>query len=344
MGRIPVAILGATGTVGQKLIMLLQQHPQFEIRELVASPRSAGKTYREAVSWKQEGIIPPLVAEMTVLSLEGNLSSRALFSGLDSSVAGEAESRFATAGHLVISNSRNHRMDAYVPLVIPEINAAHFALLEHQPYRGGIVTNPNCATMFLAMVLAPLQQTFGVEAVQVSSMQAISGAGYPGISAMDILGNVIPYIAGEEEKLETEPQKILGSLQNDQITYADFTVSAHCNRVAVVDGHTENISLKLSTEARPDDVAEVLQNFRGAMEQKLYSAPLHPIVLCDKEDRPQPARDIWLNGGMSTVVGRIRPCPIMGIKMTILGHNTVRGAAGAAILNAEALLALGYID
>ena len=344
MGRIPVAILGATGTVGQKFITLLAGHPQLEICELVASPRSAGKVYREAVSWKQDSSIPSAVADMTVLPLESELKSRILFSGLDSSVAGEAETRFASVGHVVISNSRNHRMDANVPLVIPEVNADHLALIQKQPYRGSIVTNSNCSTMFLAMVLAPLHQTFGLEAVQVSTMQAISGAGYPGVASMDILGNVIPYIGGEEEKLETEPLKILGQLGDGRIEPAEFSLSAQCNRVAVFDGHTENISIKFKTHPTVEEVRRALRDFKGQMTVELHSAPQQPIVLNDKEDRPQPARDVWVNGGMSAVVGRIRPCPVLDMKMTVLGHNTVRGAAGAAILNAEAMLALGYLD
>ncbi len=345
MNSIPVAILGATGTVGQKFISLLQGHPQFTISELVASPRSAGKPYREAAAWKQDIPIPAYVADMTVKSLDESLESAILFSGLDSSVAGEAETRFAEAGHMVISNSKNHRMDADVPLIIPEINPEHFELIRHQSHKGAIVTNSNCSTMFLAMTLAPIHKAFGVEAVQVSTMQAISGAGYPGVPSMDILGNVVPHIGGEEDKLETEPQKILGALSGNRIEHANFTVSAQCNRVPVFDGHTENLSIKLAKPASVDEIKKVLREFRGMPQERgLHSAPKQPIIVTEAEDRPQPARDIWLEGGMSTVVGRIRPCPVMDIKMTILGHNTVRGAAGAAILNAEALVALGYLN
>ncbi len=345
MSKIPVAILGATGTVGQKFVTLLKNHPQFEMRELVASPRSAGKIYKEAVRWKQDEDIPAAAADMTVLPLNSELQSRILFSGLDSSVAGEAESRFAAAGHIVISNSKNHRMDPLVPLVIPEINADHFALTEKQPGSGSIVTNSNCSTMFLTMVLAPLHEAFGLESVQVSTMQAISGAGYPGTSGMDILGNVIPHIPGEENKLETEPLKILGALTEGGIRPAAFTLSAQCNRVPVFDGHSENISIQFQRSPRPSpaDVKEVLGNFTGGMKQRLYSSPESFIVLRDNDDRPQPLLDLHVNKGMSAVVGRIRPCPVMDMKMTILGHNTIRGAAGAAILNAEAMLALGYI-
>lgn len=345
MSKISVAILGATGTVGQKFIVLLQGHPQFEITELVASPRSAGKAYAEAASWKQDIPIPETIAGMTVKSLDENLTSAILFSGLDSSVAGEAETRFAQAGHMVISNSKNHRMDPDVPLVIPEINPDHFELIKRQPYKGGIVTNSNCSTMFLAMVLAPIHQAFGVEMVQVSTMQAISGAGYPGVASLDILGNVVPYIGGEEDKLETEPQKIIGALGESGIDPAPFVISAQCNRVPVFDGHTESLSIKLKKKASPEEITRVLREFRGMpQEHKLHSAPQHPIIVSDQPDRPQPARDIWLEGGMSTVVGRVRPCPVFDVKMTIMGHNTVRGAAGAAILNAEAMVALGYLN
>ncbi|MGI9256136.1 MAG: aspartate-semialdehyde dehydrogenase [Salinispira sp.] len=349
MSKIPVAVLGATGTVGQKFVTLLKNHPQFEMRELVASPRSAGKSYKEAVRWKQDEDIPAAAANMTVLPLDSELQSRILFSGLDSSVAGEAESRFAAAGHIVISNSKNHRMDPLVPLVIPEINADHFALMSRQPGKGAIITNSNCSTMFLTMALAPLHEAFGLESVQVSTMQAISGAGYPGTSGMDILGNVIPYIPGEEDKLETEPLKILGALTETGIRPASFTLSAQCNRVPVSDGHSENVSIQFrrqnqrSPHPSPADVKEVLRNFTGGMKQRLYSSPESFIVLRDNDDRPQPLLDLHVNKGMSVVVGRIRPCPVMDMKMTILGHNTIRGAAGAAILNAEAMLALGYV-
>lgn len=344
MNSIKIAILGATGTVGQKFITLLQGHPYFEIHELVASPRSAGKAYAEAASWKQDIPIPAQLASRVVKSLDEKLESQILFSGLDSSIAGEAETRFAQEGHIVISNSKNHRMDANVPLVIPEVNPEHFQILSQQKTRGKIVTNSNCSTMFLAMALAPLQKAFGIEAVQVSTMQAISGAGYPGVASLDILGNVVPYISDEEEKMEIECQKILGTYKDGKILPADFLVSAQCNRVAVIDGHTETLSVKLKTKASPEEVKKVLRDFRGMpQEKKLPSAPEIPILVMDAPDRPQPARDIWLQKGMATMVGRVRSCPVFDIKMVILGHNTVRGAAGAAILNAEALVELGYL-
>ncbi|MDZ7792899.1 MAG: aspartate-semialdehyde dehydrogenase [Spirochaetia bacterium] len=344
MERIPVAILGATGTVGQKFITLLHEHPYFTIRELVASPRNEGKTYREACAWKQNTAIPSEIASMKLKTTATPLTSTILFSGLDSSVAGEVESSYADQGHIIISNSKNHRMDPTVPLVIPEINPDHFALLADQRWKGAVITNSNCSTMFLAMALAPIEETFGITAVQVSTMQAISGSGYPGVPSYDIIGNVIPYISGEEEKMEEETQKILGTLVDNRIQDAEFAVSAQCNRVPVVDGHTETISIGLREKATPEEVSRVMAAFRG-MPQKLQlpSAPPQPLLLMEEADRPQPARDVWLENGMATLVGRIRTCPVLDIRMVVLGHNTVRGAAGAAVLNAEALYKLGLL-
>ncbi|MFP4429670.1 MAG: aspartate-semialdehyde dehydrogenase [Spirochaetaceae bacterium] len=340
--KIPVAILGATGTVGQKFVLLLSDHPLFEITEVVASSRSAGKTYAEATAWKQDAAIPAAVASMPVKGTEETLAGGILFSGLDSSVAGPAEEQYAEAGHLVISNAKNHRMDPDVPLTIPEINPDHFALVDKQRYAGGIITNSNCSTMFLAMALAPLMP-FGIEAVQVTTMQAISGAGYPGVPSMDILGNVVPYIGGEEEKLEEEAAKILGTLSGDRIEPAPFLVSAQCNRVPVFDGHTETVSIKFKKRVTPDEVRRAMETFSGMPQEKgLPSAPPRPIIVMDAPDRPQPARDVWISKGMATIVGRIRKCPVFDVKFVVLGHNTVRGAAGAAVLNAEAYVALGY--
>ncbi len=345
MGKIPVAVLGATGMVGQKLVHLLRDHPSFELREVVASERSAARPYREAVNWKQEDFIPPGARDLIVKSTEERLESRILFSGLDASVAGAVEEAYARAGHVVVSNSRNHRMDPDVPLVIPEINHDHLALAASQPYKGAIITNSNCSTMFLAMALGPIHRELGIEAVHVTTMQAVTGAGYPGVSSVDILGNVVPYIGGEEEKMESEPLKILGRLDGGRVVPADFTISAQCNRVAVFDGHTEAVSLKLRTRARAEHVASLLAGFRGwPQEVGLPSAPERPIIVFDENDRPQPARDVWKERGMATCVGRIRPCPVFDIKMVVMGHNTIRGAAGAAILNAEAYLAKGYLD
>ncbi|AFG36696.1 aspartate-semialdehyde dehydrogenase [Spirochaeta africana] len=345
MKKISVAVLGATGTVGQKFITLLDGHPLFDVAELVASPRSAGKAYRDAANWKQPQPIPATIADKTVKSLDQKLESPVLFSGLDASVAGEAETRFAEAGHMVISNSRNHRMDPNVPIIIPEVNPDHFKILDTQPTTGKIVTNSNCSTMFLAMALAPLHRKYGLTKVQVTTLQAVSGGGYPGVPSLDILGNVVPYISGEEEKIEIEAVKILGSCDGKSLTPADFTVSAQCTRVPVIDGHTETVAFGLAANPSIEEVAETLRSFTGIPQEKqLPSAPRQPIIVTDEPDRPQPARDILLENGMATIVGRLRTCPIMGYKMVIMGHNTVRGAAGAAILNAETLHALGYIQ
>ena len=344
MEKIPVAILGATGTVGQKFIVLLEDHPFFEITELVASSRSAGKLYSEACRWKQDILVPEHIGRLMVKNTDQKLQSPLLFSGLDSSIAGTVEEAYADQGHFVISNSNNHRMDEDVPLIIPEINHDHFEIIKTQKYKGAIVTNSNCSTMFLTMALAPIYTEFGIEAVQVTTLQAISGAGYPGVPSMDILGNVIPLIGGEEEKMEIEPLKILGKLDNNRIIPADFPISAQCNRVPVFDGHTETLSIKLKRKAEVEEVKQVLREFRGLPQKMgLPFAPAQPLLLFEERDRPQPARDIWLNRGMSTCIGRIRSCPVFDIKMVIMGHNTVRGAAGAAILNAETLLKKGYL-
>lgn len=344
MKMIDVAVLGATGTVGQKFIRLLENHPLFSVSELVASERSAGKSYAEAVAWKQETPIPTEVAGMVVKTLSAGLTSPLLFSGLDSSIAGDAETEYAAAGHTVVSNSANHRMDSAVPLIIPEINPDHFELVKHQPCAGAIITNSNCSTMFLAMVLAPLDRRFGVDAVQVTTMQAISGAGYPGVASMDILGNVIPYIRNEEEKMEEEVAKILGRLDGDHVDVHPMTLSAQCNRVPVFDGHMEAVSIKFAETPTAEEIRSALVTFEGLpQERALPTAPQRPIVVLDQPDRPQPARDVWVEKGMSAVVGRIRPCNVLDFKMIVLGHNTVRGAAGAAILNAETYHALGYL-
>jgi aspartate-semialdehyde dehydrogenase len=345
MDKIPVAILGATGQVGQKFIFLLADHPYFRIAELVASQRSAGKKYAEIANWKQTTAIPPSVAGMTVKNTEESLASPILFSGLDSSVAGPVEEAYARQGHHVISNSKNHRMDPDVPIVIPEVNPAHLDLIRSQKFGGGsIVTNSNCSTMFLVIALAPLHRAFGVEAVQVTTMQAVSGAGYPGVPSLDILGNVVPYIGEEEEKMERETAKMLGIFTGSAIEPARFVVSAQCNRVAVHDGHTETVSVRLTSKATPAQVMTVLREFRGPpQEMKLPLAPENPIIVFEDNDRPQPARDVWLSRGMATMVGRVRPCPVLDIKMVILGHNTIRGAAGAAVLNGEYMLKKGYV-
>ncbi len=342
-----VAILGATGTVGQRFIQLLENHPWFEVVEVMASDQSAGKRYEEAVGspWKLPTAIPEKVRGLRVKGPRDKVTSRLLFSALDASVAGELEEHYARAGHLVSSNARNHRMDPLVPLVIPEINRDHLSLLEKQPYAngGGIVTNPNCSTIVLALTLAPLHQRFGVESVIVTTFQATSGAGYPGVPSLDILGNVVPFVPGEEGKMESETQKILGTMNGRGIEPATFPVSAQCHRVPVVDGHLEAVSLKLRRAASRKQVAEALTGFRPLAKLDLPSAPADPISVRTEDDRPQPRLDVDREGGMGVTVGRLRPCPVLQWKFEALGHNTIRGAAGAAILNAEILRRDGRI-
>lgn len=338
--RIGVAVLGATGTVGQRFIQLLENHPWFEVAEVMASDQSAGKRYEEAIGsrWKLPTEIPAAVRALRVKGPRERLASRLLFSALDAAVAGELEEHYARAGHLVSSNARNHRMDPLVPLVIPEINRDHLELLERQPYgEGGIVTNPNCSTIVLAMALAPLHQRFGVDAVIVTTFQATSGAGYPGVPSLDILGNVVPYVAGEEPKMESETQKILGRLNGRGVEPAEFRVSAQCHRVPVIDGHLEAVSLRLRREASRKQLVETLATFHPLSKLGLPSAPVEPIVVRTEDDRPQPRLDVDRERGMGVTVGRLRPCPVLQWKFEVLGHNTIRGAAGAAILNAEIL-------
>ena len=348
--RIPVGVLGATGAVGQKFVTLLEDHPWFELTELAASDRSAGKSYREATIWRQYRPIPEALADKKVKPCEPALECRVVFSGLDSSVAGEVEESFARAGYVVLSNSRNHRMDEDVPLLVPEVNPDHLGLITVQRKRrgwpGAIITNPNCSTIGLVMALAPLHRAFGVKRLIVTTMQALSGAGYPGHSAIDMLGNVIPYIGGgEEEKVETEPLKIMGSFEGDRIRFAGFAISAHTNRVFVEDGHLECVSVELEKKAAPPEVADELARFSSLpQELKLPSAPERPVMVTGERDRPQPRFDRDAGFGMSAVVGRIRECPVFDIRFVVLSHNTIRGAAGAAILNAELMKAQGLLE
>jgi aspartate-semialdehyde dehydrogenase len=347
--KIKVAILGATGMVGQRFVQLLQDHPWFEISALAASERSIGKPYAEAVRWKLDTPIPPRVRDLPVLEPKPDLDAQIVFSGLDASVAGPIEEHFAQAGYAVISNSKNHRMDEDVPLVVPEINAEHLALIERQQARRGyrkgfIVTNPNCSATTLCLALAPLEQAFGIVSVVVTTLQAVSGAGYPGVPSLDIMGNVIPYIGEEEEKIERETRKIFGRLRDHAIELHPMKVSATATRVPVLDGHTESVSVQLRTPATLEEITDALRNYRSLPQQlRLPSAPEHPIVLQEEPDRPQPRLDVYREKGMATIVGRVRPCSILDWKFVILGHNTLRGAAGAAILNAELLKAQGFL-
>ncbi len=349
MKKIEVGILGATGMVGQRFVSLLEHHPWFEVAWLAASERSAGKTYTEACNWRVRDPMPKAARDLPVHECTPGKAPQLVFSSLDSKVAGEVEKDFARTGHVVVSNSSNHRMDADVPLLIPEVNPDHLILVRTQRkergWKGMIITNPNCTTIGLVMSLAPLEKTFGLEKVLMTSMQAVSGAGYPGVPTLDILGNVIPYIGGEEEKVEREARKLLGKLTDGQVKPGDFVVSAHCNRVPVEDGHTESISVALRAKASVEDLIAAWRNYRSRpQELQLPSAPKHPIIVREERDRPQPKFDIQSENGMAAVVGRVRPCPVLQFKYTALSHNTIRGAAGAALLNAELMKAEGYLD
>jgi aspartate-semialdehyde dehydrogenase len=344
MNKIPVGVLGATGAVGQRFVSLLESHPWFEIAEVSASERSAGKPYGEACEWRLPGSPPKKVAALTVKGIEDSLTSPLLFSGLDNRVAGEAEARFASWGHAVVTNARSHRMAVDVPLLIPEVNPDHLTLLETQRRRTGggyVVTNPNCSVVGLAMALAPLHRAFGVESVAVVTLQALSGAGYPGVASLDVADNVVPFIGGgEEEKIETEPRKILGTPSGGGIEFAAFPISASVHRVAVSDGHTLAAFVRLRGGPSPKEASEALERFQGEpQERRLPSAPEHPIHLLHEEDRPQPRLDRDREHGMAVSVGRVRSDSLFGLKLEILVHNTIRGAAGAAILNAELLQA-----
>ncbi|MCK4797008.1 MAG: aspartate-semialdehyde dehydrogenase [Spirochaetes bacterium] len=344
MEKIKVCILGATGTVGQKFIILLQNHPFFEISDIVASERNKGKIYKDAVKWKQDKDIPGNIKNMILKTYDESMSAKIFFSGLDSSVAGEIETYLAEKGNVIISNSKNHRMEDNVPILLPEINEEHIEVIKNQKTKGYIITNSNCSTMFLALVLGPLHRKYGIKKLIISTMQAISGAGYPGVASLDILGNVIPYIDGEEEKVESELKKMLGVYNNSKIIPSDFIISAHCNRVGVVDGHTETVSILFDKKPSVDDIKETLSKFKGSpQEMELPFAPENPIVVMDESDRPQPRLDVLKQKGMAAFVGRIRKCNVFDIKMVILGHNTIRGAAGASILNAEYLYKKGML-
>jgi aspartate-semialdehyde dehydrogenase len=350
MAKIPVGILGATGMVGQRFIQLLERHPWFEVTWLAASERSFGKSYAEAAKWKMKTPIPARVARMTLSAAEPvSGAPKVIFAALDADIAREMEPAFAEAGCAVISNSSAFRMHPQVPLVIPEINADHLKLIDHQSWRrssgGFMVTNSNCSVMGLAIALAPLQKAFGIESVFVVTMQAVSGAGYPGVASMDILGNVVPFIKNEEEKMQEEAGKLLGKLKGREVVPAAFAISAHCNRVAVEDGHTESISIKLKKRATPEKIIAAWREYRGMVaDLKLPFSPAEPIFYDERPDRPQPRLDIERGHGMTVSCGRLRPCSLLDWKFTMLSHNTIRGAAGAALLNAELLKSKGYLD
>ncbi len=347
-GKVEVGILGATGTVGQRFVRLLEDHPWFALRWVAASDRSAGKRYAEATTWQLEGPPPAAAADLRLDDCIPGRGPRLVFSSMSSDVAGEIEHAFAAAGHVVVSNSSSYRMTPDVPLLVPEINPAHLGLLPAQRrergWQGALVTNPNCAAVVLVMALAPLVR-FGLRRVVATTFQAISGAGYPGVPSMDVLGNVIPFIRGEEEKLEPETQKILGTLDGGRIEPLPVTVSAHCNRVPSLDGHLVAASVELTERPALEEVRAALGSFRGLpQERQLPSAPERPVHVFDAPDRPQPRRDAGLENGMGTAVGRLRECPVLGYKFVALSHNVLRGAAGAAVLNAELMHSEGWLD
>jgi aspartate-semialdehyde dehydrogenase len=345
--RIEVGILGATGMVGQHFIKFLQGHPWFDLKWLGASDRSAGKKYKDAMTWHL-GVVPETVADLTVDECKPGNAPRLLFSAMDAGVATEIERAFAQAGHVVVSNSRNHRMEQDVPLLVPEINPDHLKLVPGQQrvrgWKGQIVTNPNCSTIVLTMGLAPLKQ-FGITRLVVTTLQAISGAGYPGVASMDIVGNVIPFIGSEEEKMQQETQKIMGEFRGDHIEPLPAKVSAHCNRVAVVDGHTVTVSVEFSSKPSEADLRHAFDSFSAVpQERKLPSAPPRPVIYMEEANRPQPRKDAERERGMAAFVGRLRPCPALDYKFVAMGHNTIRGAAGAAVLNAELMHSEGMLD
>jgi len=348
MSRIPVGILGATGTVGQRFIQLLADHPWFEVTALAASDRSAGQRYAEACHWLLSAPMPDAVRDLVVASLEPELDCQLVFSALPSRVAGPVEERFAEAGYAVCSNAAPHRMDADVPLLIPEVNPDHTQLIDVQrrqrKWKGLIVASAHCTTTQLVLALKPLQDAFGLSKLSVVTLQAISGAGYPGVSSADILGNVVPFIQGEEEKVEHESRKLLGRLQEGRIAQAPFVVSAQCNRVPVYDGHTECVSVQFERTPQLNELLEAFEEFRAPPGiADLPSSPTRPIVLFKEADRPQPLRDRDLGKGMSVSVGRVRPCPLFDARFVVLGHNTLRGAAGGSIHNAELLVAQTWV-
>jgi aspartate-semialdehyde dehydrogenase len=342
--KIPVAVLGATGTVGQRLISMLDGHPWFELTAIAASDNSVGRRYADIVRWHLPAPIPTRVRDMTVQPSRPPLDARLVFSALPTDVARQTEDDFADAGYIVSTNSSPHRMDADVPLLIPECNADHLRLVETQRKRRGgsgyIIANPNCSTIHLALALKPIHDAFEITRLMVTTMQAVSGAGYPGVSSMDMVDNVVPYIGGEEGKMESEPHKILGTLTNGHVTPAPFKLSAQCNRVTTIDGHLEAVSIEFARKPSLDALREAFASFRGEPQVlQLPTAPERPIVVRDEQDRPQPRLDRDDQKGMASVVGRIRPCSVLDYKFLVLGHNTIRGAAGGTLLNAELLVA-----
>jgi len=348
MSKIPVGILGATGAVGQRFVQLLENHPWFEITALAASDRSVGLAYADACRWLLPTPMPERTGKLIVQPIEPGMDCQLIFSALPSSVAGEVEANFAQAGYAVSSNASAHRMDADVPLLIPEVNPEHTGLLAIQKkqrgWQGLMVTNPNCSSTELALAFKPLHENFGLRNVFVATMQAVSGAGYPGVASLDIVDNLIPYIHDEEDKVEREPGKLLGKLVDGRVIAADFVVSAQCNRVAVREGHTACVAIQFHEKPAVDAVIAALTSFRGTEEvAALPSTPRLPLVVHRQPDRPQPILDRDAGNGMVVNIGRVRPDPLFDIKFVVLGHNTVRGAAGCAIHNAELLKVQGWL-
>jgi aspartate-semialdehyde dehydrogenase len=347
--KIPVAVLGATGAVGQRFVQLLAQHPWFELSALAASERSSGRPFAEVANWVIPGDPPPWVGEMVVRPLEPDLPARLVFSALPSSVAVKIEPAFARAGYAVCSNASAFRQASDVPLLIPEVNADHVDMIQRQRevegWLGLLVTSPNCTCTGMAMPLKPLHDAFGLRRVFAVSMQAISGAGYPGVASLDILGNVVPYIGGEEEKIEQEARLLLGSMRDGRRVEADLTASVQANRVPVLDGHTLCLSLGFDRAPSVERAIEALRDFRGPeVVRTLPSAPEYPILVRSEPDRPQPRRDRDAGGGMAISVGRVRPCPLQDLRLVSVSHNTLRGAASGSVLNAELLVATGYVE
>lgn len=346
--KMEVGVLGATGMVGQHFVKFLNGHPWFDLKWVGASDRSSGKAYRDATSWRLEGAMPTGVANLKVEDCKPGNAPKLVFSAMDASVATDIERAFAEAGHIVVSNSRNHRMEPDVPLLVPEVNPDHLKSIplqqKNRGWKGQIATNPNCSTIVLTLALGAIKQ-FGINRIVVTTMQAISGAGYPGVASMDINANVIPFIGNEEEKMETETQKILGDFVDGAFRPHPMKVSAHCNRVPVVDGHTETVSVEFSNKVTAADLIAAFNSYRSVPQEKnLPSAPKQPVIYMEEPNRPQPRRDVERERGMAVFVGRLRPCPVFDWKFICLGHNTVRGAAGAAVLNAELMISEGLFD
>jgi len=347
-GRIPVTILGATGTVGQKFVRLLADHPWFEVAAVAASSGSAGRTYNEATRWREPAAIPSAVGRLPVMECAPPTAGKIVFSAVDAEVAGPIEQAFARSGAIVVTNTRTHRLDPDIPLLIPEVNEDHLRLVECQResrgWSGAILANPNCSTAVLALALAPLHRAFTIERLFVSTMQSVSGAGYPGVASLDIVGNVIPFIGGEEEKIEQESRKILGTLAAGAVEPSVFSLSVHANRVAVLEGHMAAVSVEFQRRVSPSEAEDAMRAFRGSPRVAgLPSSPTPPIEVDTRNDRPQPRLDVERGGGMAVTVGRVRPCPVLDLRMMVLGHNTVRGAAGQGVQIAELLVAEGRL-